>query len=604
MKFKSFTIKNFKGIENLTINLNSEPNSNVYTLIGLNESGKTTILEAINFFGSQYRSSDTLTISDTREDAQYLIPINKIDNFNENIELCGELSIEEDEFDEIKNAIHKKLGIKITKTIKNFSLEQKYSFSNSIYSGTYNNYWSIDLIGKKGKERKEKKIAGEDWQACYKIFLERIPDVLYFPNFLFDFPDKIYLEPIEKEQKQNIFYRHLVQDILDSLENNLDIKEHITDRIKKNDTQARRHIESVLSKMSNKVTSVVFGAWDKIFNRKITNKEIKIIYDIEVVNNQLSVAYLQFMLRDGEEIYRISERSLGFRWFFVFLLLTQFRKDRARKTKDVLFLFDEPASNLHSTAQAQLLESFEKLPNVIYTTHSHHLVNPLWLENTYVVKNEGLNYDENDDQFYSKKTKVTILPYRTFAVRHPSQTNYFQPILDVLEYYPSRLENVPNILITEGKNDFYTLKYLQFALKLKNPINIMPGTGATKLDSIIQLYLAWGRNFIVLLDADKEGMQQQQRYIDLFGILVEKRIFTLKDINSSWKDRCCEDLFSQEDKIGIIQTKYPGENKFNKSIFNRAIQESMINRTTLNLSETATNNFLELFSFIGSKLPN
>ncbi|MBU4374660.1 MAG: AAA family ATPase, partial [Euryarchaeota archaeon] len=42
MKFTEFKIKNFKGIENITINLDKSPNANIYTLVGLNESGKTT----------------------------------------------------------------------------------------------------------------------------------------------------------------------------------------------------------------------------------------------------------------------------------------------------------------------------------------------------------------------------------------------------------------------------------------------------------------------------------------------------------------------------------------------------------------------------------
>jgi len=71
-----------------------------------------------------------------------------------------------------------------------------------------------------------------------------------------------------------------------------------------------------------------------------------------------------------------------------------------------LFLLDEPASNLHSTAQAQLLKSFEKLPSLIYTTHSHHMINPKWLEGTYVVKNEGLNYGENDDRTVQKRLNI------------------------------------------------------------------------------------------------------------------------------------------------------------------------------------------------------
>lgn len=513
MRFKSFTIKNFKGIEHLTIRLDATPHSNVHTLIGLNESGKTTILEAINYFGSRYKSSDTLSVNENKgdNDIHNLIPINKIDNFNGSIELSATIALEGNEFEEIKKKIKDKTGIVITKDIDDFSLVQKYEFANSRHIDKWSNSWGVSLIGKKGKARKVSEVKDEDWQECYKIFVPYFPEILYFPNFLFEFPDKIFLEGTSNENKQSEFYKSLIQDILDSLDNKLEINEHLVERIRKDDTQARRHVDSVLLKMSTKVNSVVFGAWNRIFNRQISKKEIQIIYEVEVLEDKTTKAYLQFLLRDGEGIYRISERSLGFRWFFVFLLLTQFRSNRTRRARPVLFLFDEPASNLHSTAQAQLLQSFEKLSNVIYTTHSHHLVNPLWLENTFVVKNEGLNYDEDDDQFNSRKTNVTIHSYRQFAVKHPNQTNYFQPVLDVLEYHPSVLENVPDVVITEGKNDYYTLLYMEFILDAKHPLRIMPGTSATKLESPIQLYLAWGRKFVVLLDGDKAGIAQKKK---------------------------------------------------------------------------------------------
>ncbi len=50
MKYIKFTIKNFKGIPNLTLNLDKKPDSNITMLVGLNESGKTSILEAIHLF--------------------------------------------------------------------------------------------------------------------------------------------------------------------------------------------------------------------------------------------------------------------------------------------------------------------------------------------------------------------------------------------------------------------------------------------------------------------------------------------------------------------------------------------------------------------------
>ena len=51
MKLISIRINNYKGIEDVTLSLESAPLNNVFTLVGINESGKTTILEVVNSFG-------------------------------------------------------------------------------------------------------------------------------------------------------------------------------------------------------------------------------------------------------------------------------------------------------------------------------------------------------------------------------------------------------------------------------------------------------------------------------------------------------------------------------------------------------------------------
>ncbi len=47
MFYQKFKIKEYKGIEEVNLDLS---NSKTLTLVGLNESGKTTILESINWF--------------------------------------------------------------------------------------------------------------------------------------------------------------------------------------------------------------------------------------------------------------------------------------------------------------------------------------------------------------------------------------------------------------------------------------------------------------------------------------------------------------------------------------------------------------------------
>ena len=51
MRVRTFRLKNFKGIKSTEIQITNGPPGNIITLIGLNESGKTTVLEGIANFG-------------------------------------------------------------------------------------------------------------------------------------------------------------------------------------------------------------------------------------------------------------------------------------------------------------------------------------------------------------------------------------------------------------------------------------------------------------------------------------------------------------------------------------------------------------------------
>jgi len=364
--------------------------------------------------------------------------------------------------------------------------------------------------------------------------------------------------------------------------------------------------ESVLSKMGSNISRTVFTNWNRIFKRTSGRKEIVVkIYKEKDAEGQ-EHWYLQLRLKESDEYYSISARSLGFRWFFAFRLLTHYRGFRQGVPDNVLFLFDEPASNLHSTAQSQLLESFAQFPpnsSIVYTTHSHHMINPAWLEGTFVVKNEGLEYDDSYDDYSAANTEITLHKYREFAVKHPNQTNYYQPILDVLDYCPSNLENIPDVVMLEGKNDFYTLKYVNEKIfQNTNNINLMPGAGAGSLDSAIRLYLAWGRNFIVLLDSDEGGRTQKERYQKTFGILVENKIFSLEDINTKWKKKTMEGLFTDSEMDIIQRQSYPDSLKYNKKHFNRAIQEAYLNNKIINLSKTTKSNFERVIEFCNKNL--
>jgi hypothetical protein len=171
-----------------------------------------------------------------------------------------------------------------------------------------------------------------------------------------------------------------------------------------------------------------------------------------------------------------------------------------------------------------------------------------------------------------------------------------------LDYKPSNLENIPNCIFLEGKNDYYTLAYFnEVIFNNKYELNLAPCTGSGNLDTLISLYLGWGKKFIVLLDSDNEGKNQKDRYSDKFGMRVEGRIYTLQDIDSNWINKGLEKLFEKSEALKFQQTCYP-DPKCNKTHFNRTIQESLINKIPFNFSQETKDNIEKILIFLNTKI--
>lgn len=488
MRYTHFEIENYKGVEHARLDMDRAPCGRIHTIVGLNESGKTTVLEAIHLLGFREQLDALELPGYTQKDIHELIPVSKRANFNGRISVTAGVEFDDNDQKLIRKLLQRE-KISLTEDVGPFKITKYYEFQSSrVKPGHPKFTWTATLKGRVGK-RKPATLSGEPWQKAWTVIKSTLPCVVYFPNFLFEFPDKIYLENAPSaDEKKNDHYREVLQDVLDAIGNGTNLDQHILVRAKSGEVPDKKSLQTVLLEMSSHITKTVFDAWGKTFHRSNTktngSKEIVVSHDQDTVG-----WYLKLFLKNNNEQYEISERSLGFRWFLAYLLLTQYRGFRSRGAEqDVVFLLDEPASNLHSSAQAQLLDSFGGMQDkcsVIYTTHSQHLINPAWLENAYVVRNEGLHYTDTDDDYSAKRTTITLHRYRDFAVRHPDQTTYFQPILDVLDYSPSRLENIPDIVMLEGKNDYYTLSLLKQFLCKSSTTNFLR---VLDLDPLIRLF--------------------------------------------------------------------------------------------------------------------
>ncbi len=590
MKYTHFTVENYKGIKQVTIDLSSKPDYKIYAFVGLNESGKTTLLEAMN------DCENEVPIRRRHE----LIPKGLAGGFTGSTIIRATISLNEDDKLAIENFIKDHLKIRYAEIIvqDEFTITREYKFENStpVDKAEYS-YTGFAVIKKTVKSKKFVEISDEDsilWTyAKEKLF----PEIIFYRDFLTKFPEKIYLDNPDDDIKTQE-YLNIIEDVLTSINPTYNVKKSLVERLEDKSDANTQALEAVENELGAKISQVVFEAWSKIQN--VSRKEIIAKTGTDASDRH----FLRLTVKDGLLSYLISERSLGFRWFFTFLLYTEFRKERVKTSGEILFLLDEPASNLHQAAQKSLLGTFENIvtkSRLVYTTHSHHLINPAWLDNAYIVRNKALKY-EDEDNFTIVNTEVEASKYKTFVSQHPTQTSYFQPILDVLDYQPGLLENVPNIVITEGKFDYSTFKYFHDTVlnRSKNIYSIYPGQGASKLDLPIALYESWARPYVALLDSDKQGLDQKKRYIkELSG---ELNIFTLEDIDSKFKNISTEDLLSAEERLKISQEFNPELKKYDKSAFNTGIRIlEAENSVPSYITESTKKKFVKIFDFLDAQ---
>lgn len=586
MKYKKFVIKNYKGIKDLELDLTIQPDIKIYTLVGLNESGKTTILEAIKDFASQ-----------VVEDSRYLlIPKNLAGGFSGKVSIKAFLEISQEDKRKIKSFLNNIVSAKEIIIKDEFYLQRDYLFENSAPNPEASYIWSRFVSLRKRLGGRESYLDDESLGKLWKYVRDSLlPEVIFYTDFLSKFPEKIYLNRSDDNEK----YLEIIEDILCSVNKDYSIKTSLLDRLQDPSQANKQALEAVENEIGAKVSKVVFDAWTKI--QDINKKEI-----VVKTEKDEQGFYIRFSVKDGGRSYAISERSLGFRWFFTFLLYTEFRKERIKSSGEILFLLDEPASNLHQTAQKSLLKTFKNIvvkSRLIYTTHSHHLINPEWLNSTYIIRNKGLRYKEDDD-FDLKKTEIEAYKYKQFVSHYPNQTSYFQPILDVLDYKPGLLEHVSNLVITEGKFDYFVFKFFQEIIfnNTNAPKNycFYPGHGVGKLDLPIALYEAWGRKYIVILDSDPAGLKEKKRYIR--ELSDKEHIFTLEDVDSRFKKMSLEDMFNEEEKLLISREFDSSSKKYEKSAFNTGIQTLYHEaRDPKYLSDETKDKFQKLINFIEGK---
>lgn len=609
MRYKEFKIENFKGIESIQLNLTS---SRIITLVGLNESGKTTIMEALRAY-YQLTKGKTLT------------EIEKNSFRPKGVDFTGKISLEatiEFEAEDIKqiNAFIKdqELPFKIELPKEPFAHTHifKYDLHNFIdYSRTAIFPATVTIKNEEGKYIKQKlyDYDKELWNKIIALIKTKLlPEILYYEDFVFSIPEDIVFSSTaitagSIEDEKNIVWQLVLDDIIKSINPKFTtFKEMVVDIWSTDNETALNRISQVEEILNKKITN----SWKELFQKesnRVSFKEIKI--STKTDNADFKVSFK--VKTDDGKLFSINDRSKGCRWFFSFLIFTEFRKNR---TKNILFLLDEPASNLHSSAQTKILEAIKELSQtsiVIYSTHSHHLINPKWLSGTFVVINDKIS-DETlrGEMTFQDTSRISATKYFTYVGQGKGKTkfSYFQPILDALDYAPSSVEPVPSIIITEGKSDWYAFTYFYNTILKRMKLKFYPGSGRDSLGDIIKLYMSWGAKFVVVLDGDYPGVKSKTNYCKEFTPFLDDKVFTLKDILTL--SGPLEDMFSDSDKKIIILSEFPAisfdsikdDKQKSKDLLNQSINSLCFNKKHISITDETVLKFSKLFDFLEAQI--
>lgn len=603
MRYRSFRIQNFRGIRDTTVEL-CPSGAGVFTLIGLNESGKTTILEAIEWFQFNKGDERSLYKSDlNRSDPSSYVPKHEKATFTGDILVTALVELTDEDVNRISGIVEKQFEVRLDRSSasRSFTVKRGQSFANGD-KGDRIHRWDFALSGRRKGQKKDHSFVGEDvWERYTDIILESLPEIVYFPTFLFDQPDKVVLNPLADELPANRVYRKIIESVGRLLARPIDVKVNVVDRVLIPETigesfsgffllspNRQQQIDAAINQMSHQLSVTVLGSWSKIFGGTAADREIRLRLGVDKHPDGTPRVYVQFSIRDGVQQYDISERSLGFRWFFSFLLFTLYRPNK-QVNRASLFLLDEPASNLHAGAQIQLLNSFPRIASdgsqVIYSTHSHYLINPEWLDQAFIVANGAVDYDNADPLVYDgpRASEIEVKRYRAFVGSNPDKTNYFQPVLDRLQVVPSKLDAFRPAVLVEGKGDYLILAYGLWLFGIANgDYTVIPTRGADSYSELVGLMLGWGVSFCVCFDDDVAGKRAIADLRNNWG-MSQARAFTLEAVTSTLSGQAIEAMLSDSD-LKHIKGFYSIDGLPTKGQIQLFFSEHLSSQTALSMS--------------------
>lgn len=572
MKYSSFIIRNYRAIKGpLRINIKDK---RLIPIVGINECGKTTILQAIYCFDYT---------NDNEYKGRHLDNIkNLYETVHEEATVEAEILCSKDELDRIiedviininKKYILKDNGQSFKRIDKNEFLNKSRNLKDGKFKITRNlntKIYSIDYL---------KNEDAEIQNAVSKYIIEReLPFILYNDDFT-DRPESI-IEIPEEEPETLSGWLAIYERVFKTANKDFSLFKlaKITDNREKN---------SILSEIEKHLNNKLTEDWEKF---SVDNNKLKI--KLEVNNNKLNIQ-IKETIGGNDRFFDVVDRSKGFLWFYNFIMKVRFNAKANIKSgleKDTIFLLDEPGSYLHLNAQDKLCSNLKKISSedgvVIYCTHSHHLLNPDYIpiNNIHIVEKK-------------QKKLVQLIPINEYKT-NMEKKNALQPVYEALGLSPYEIVNENyKIVSVEGIYDKYVVELF---CDLDDNTIVFPGVSADSIKKNIAYFIAYRKKYVAIWDNDKEGQKHFEEAKKYYGEEESKKFKLLpKDDKNKMR---MENMFNDEDYNNLIDFLQLPQNANYENIMLKAYHSDDRKKIKNLLSDETKQHFKELSNIINKVL--
>jgi len=635
MIYKKFIIENYRAIVNpIEIDLNQC----IVPLVGVNECGKTTILQAIFCFdytndkiNSGRHLKNIMNLYETIDKGVCTITAQiEIDKETIREEFNYILRKKEDEIAELRNQSNEiekhmidlideeknnKIAQKkvIDERLNKLNLEKKEIDSSfSLYLEEYSKqkkvlieinrelYNESDLTIKsvyKTNIFKSDAINVETIDQICKNFVDMCPYILYNDDFNDRPYDELIIGGTDNKDWQDI-YRRVFSSIDKTKEYSYNLDEVF-------DFSNNRQ-NTILSVTSNYLSKILTKAWKELTLKK---EEINVALTMEKCKKNIKSSngtiveieekVLKIKIKEMNKTgyscqFDLTDRSKGFIWYYNFIMKIQFNPKQNEDSENTVFLLDEPGSYLHETAQKELCNDLKKISSkegsVIYCTHSPQLLIPEIIPPNkikIVSKNEGIISAVNLTEYKTEGKKIAAL----------------QPVYEALGIpVYNTFQHRENVVCVEGIYDKYAIEL--FCTLPQNTI-VFPSVNSDTIINNIAYFITYRVPYLALWDNDVAGNKDCKKAQKHYGISESENCYVLPNKGKK-SEMKMEDMFEKEDfdmlssalklEIKDCYDKNDYQNIMNALFFesNKIIKSAVCDK----LSNNARNQFNQLSSMI------